>query len=351
MTDDEEIIVIKDLSAKEKKKYKDEKMMTSLLHQVVKEDILVLLQHNGTAYSIWKAIKSKFVGSKEMIKNMKLLLKKEFDLFRGLRTESTKQIIERYCNLLVSMKRASITKDNEELIEKLADALPQETWGTYLMMLRNKKDFGNLTLSKFIEKLEAQEMEQRKISRMKDFDGEQNIGLYYKSGLNDKTTNMSPKVETAFNAKSSSGGSSKGLSNKTSFSSYPSFDPNISATKNGKRLQCNIVLNLENDQDYSEEVEKTHMSLLGTVLESYGSLVAGKIRNPVLTKEDYDQIDAEEMELMDIKWCLASVLRRAEKFKQITGKDDFRDANVSTLGFDKSKVTYFRCREKGCHTP
>ncbi|MFS7910217.1 putative transcription factor interactor and regulator CCHC(Zn) family [Helianthus anomalus] len=53
------------------------------------------------------------------------------------------------------------------------------------------------------------------------------------------------------------------------------------------------------------------------------------------------------MELMDIKWCLASVLRGAEKFKQITRRDDFRDANVSTLGFDKSKITCFRCREKG----
>ncbi|KAJ0468297.1 putative transcription factor interactor and regulator CCHC(Zn) family [Helianthus annuus] len=244
------------------------------------------------------------------------------------------------------MKRVSITKDNEELIEKLADALPHETWGTYLMMLRNKKDFGNLTLSKFIEKLEAQEMEQRKISRMKDFDREQDIGLYYKGGISDKT-NMSLKVETAFNAKSSSGGSSKGSNSKTSFSSYPSFDPNLSTTKKGKVLQCNIVLNLENDQDYSEEVAKSHMSLLGSVLESYRSLVAGRIGNPMLTKEDYDQIDAEEMELMDIKWCLASVLRRAEKFKQITGRDDFRDANISTLGLDKSKVTCFRCREKG----
>ncbi|KAJ0435694.1 putative transcription factor interactor and regulator CCHC(Zn) family [Helianthus annuus] len=245
------------------------------------------------------------------------------------------------------MRRVSINKDNEELIEKLANALPHETWGTYLMMLRNKKGFSNLTLSKFIEKIEAQEMEQRKISRMKDFDGEQDIGLYYKAGLNDKSTNMSPKVETAFNAKNSSGSSSKGSNSNTSFSSYPSFDPNISATKNGKKLQCNIVLNLENDQEYSEEVAKSHMSLLGTVLESYGSFVAGRIGNPMLTKEDYDQIDAEEMELMDIKWCLASVLRRAEKFKQITGRDDFRDACVSNLGFDKSKVTCFRCRKKG----
>ncbi|KAJ0439021.1 putative transcription factor interactor and regulator CCHC(Zn) family [Helianthus annuus] len=215
------------------------------------------------------------------------------------------------------------------------------------MMLRNKKGFSNLTLSKFIEKIEAQEMEQRKISRMKDFDGEQDIGLYYKAGLNDKTTNLSPKVETAFNAKSSSGSSSKGSNSNTSFSSYPFFDPNISTKKNGKKLQCNIVLNLEDDQDYTEEISKSHMSLLGTVLESYGSFVAGRIGNPMLTKEDYDQIDAEEMELMDIKWCLASVLRRAEKFKQITGRDDLREANISTLGFDKSKVTCFRCREKG----
>ncbi|KAM0070564.1 putative transcription factor interactor and regulator CCHC(Zn) family [Helianthus debilis subsp. tardiflorus] len=89
------------------------------------------------------------------------------------------------------------------------------------------------------------------------------------------------------------------------------------------------------------------MALLGSVLLSYEGLVAGRIGNPMLTKEDYDQIDTEEMELMDINWCLASVLRRAEKFKLITGRNDFLDTHVSTLGFDKLKVTCFQCREKG----
>ncbi|KAJ0800119.1 putative transcription factor interactor and regulator CCHC(Zn) family [Helianthus annuus] len=347
MNDDEEPVPIKDLSADARKKYKDEKMMLRLLQQAVKEDIMVLLQHNGTSYSIWKALRSKFRGSEEMVKSKKSLLKKEFDLFRGLKNESTREIIERYCNLLSNMKRLSIEKHNEELIEKLADALPYETWGTYLMILRNKKGFSNLTLSKFIEKIEAQEMEQRKVIRMKDFDGEQDIGGYYKAGVNEKSSNLSPKIETAYSVKNSSESSSKGSSSKTNFTSFLSFDPNISATKNGKKLQCNIVLNLENDQDYSEEVAKNQMSLLGMVLESYSCFVAARIGNPMLTKEDYDQIDAEEMELMDIKWCLASVLRRAEKFKQITGRDDLHEANVSTLGFDKSKVTCFRCREKG----
>ncbi|MFS7923386.1 hypothetical protein Hanom_Chr03g00260111 [Helianthus anomalus] len=88
----------------EKKKYKNEKMMIS-----------------------FKEISWFYCNTVEIVKNKKSLLKKEFDLFRGLRTESTKQIIERYCNLLMNMKRLSITKDNEELIEKLADALPHET--------------------------------------------------------------------------------------------------------------------------------------------------------------------------------------------------------------------------------
>ncbi|KAJ0954522.1 putative transcription factor interactor and regulator CCHC(Zn) family [Helianthus annuus] len=334
------------MSADEKKKYKDEKLMISLLQQEIKEDILIRLQHNGSAHSIWTELEAKFLGSDDMLKNKKSLMQKEFALFRGLRTENTKQIIERYCNLVKNMSRLGINKDKDELIEKLADALPHDVWGTYLMMLKNTKDFKDITLSEFIKHLEAQEMEQRKIARMKNYEGEQDIGLYFKGGVSDKT-NFSPKVKTALNAKSSSESSTHGSSSKTGFTSFPTFDPHFSTTKSGKVLQCNIALNLENDQNYSEEVAKSHMSLLVTVLESYGSLVSGRIGNPMLTKEDYDQEDAEEMELMDIKWCLASVLRRAEKFKQITGRDDFRDANVSTLGFDKSKVTCFRCREKG----
>ncbi|KAJ0524977.1 putative transcription factor interactor and regulator CCHC(Zn) family [Helianthus annuus] len=67
----------------------------------------------------------------------------------------------------------------------------------------------------------------------------------------------------------------------------------------------------------------------------------------MFTKEDYDQIDAEELELMDVKWCMASAVRRAEKFQQIIGRDEFRGLATSPLGFDKSKVTCFRCKGKG----
>ncbi|KAJ0679289.1 putative transcription factor interactor and regulator CCHC(Zn) family [Helianthus annuus] len=88
------------------------------------------------------------------------------------------------------------------------------------------------------------------------------------------------------------------------------------------------------------------MSILGSILESYEDLIAGKIGNSELTKEDYDQIDPEEMELIDLRWCLASCIRRAQRFMDITGRQSICGPSTK-LGFDKSKVTYFKCKQKG----
>ncbi|KAJ0876109.1 putative transcription factor interactor and regulator CCHC(Zn) family [Helianthus annuus] len=91
---------------------------------------------------------------------------------------------------------------------------------------------------------------------------------------------------------------------------------------------------------------KQQMSFLASVLESYEGLIAGKIGNSELTKEDYDQIDPEEMELIDIRWCLTSCIQRAQRYMEVTGKQSLGGASTK-LGFDKSKVTCFKCKQKG----
>ncbi|KAJ0613911.1 putative transcription factor interactor and regulator CCHC(Zn) family [Helianthus annuus] len=353
-TDLQVIKTISELNDKERDMYKAEKMVITLLQQAIKEDIFILLQHDGTSRSIWDALKTKFEGSEKMIRSKNALLKKEFDLFSSLSGESSKKLIERYCHLVRSMSLLGIEKSQDEWVDKLADALPQKEWGTYLMILKNTGEYDNLTISKFIEKIEGQDLEQQKIARMNNASGQQDVKMYYKGSVQE--VEMSPKIQTAFSAENSSGTVNQSSNSSSGFSSYPNVNPKNSISShqfqssnssNGQVLHCNIALHLKNGQNFSKEVAKSHMLLLATVLESYEGLVAGRIGNPMLMKEDYDQIDAEEMELMDIKWCLASVLRRAEKFKMITGRNDFLDANVSTLGFDKSKVTCFRCREKG----
>ncbi|KAJ0524927.1 putative transcription factor interactor and regulator CCHC(Zn) family [Helianthus annuus] len=53
------------------------------------------------------------------------------------------------------------------------------------------------------------------------------------------------------------------------------------------------------------------------------------------------------MELIDIRWCLASGIRRAQRFMEITGRHDLGGFISTKLGFDKPKVTCFWCKQKG----
>ncbi|MFS7929687.1 hypothetical protein Hanom_Chr04g00335481 [Helianthus anomalus] len=54
-------LTLREMSSEDKKKYRDEKLMVSLLQQAIKEDILILFQHDGTAYSIWTELEAKFM--------------------------------------------------------------------------------------------------------------------------------------------------------------------------------------------------------------------------------------------------------------------------------------------------
>ncbi|KAF5814459.1 putative transcription factor interactor and regulator CCHC(Zn) family [Helianthus annuus] len=135
---------------------------------------------------------------------------------------------------------------------------------------------------------------------------------------------------------------------KSSSSYDPSYHSSTSkaSSEDAEEILCNIALKLKNSPAMSINAAKQQMSFLASVLESYEGFVAGKIGNLELTKEDYDQIDPEEMELIDIRWCLASCIRRAQRYMEITGKQSLGGASTK-LGFDKSKVTCFKCKQKG----
>ena len=84
------------------------------------------------------------------------------------------------------------------------------------------------------------------------------------------------------------------------------------------------------------------------MVSSYDELIAGKLGNSHLTQEDYDQIDKNEMELIDIKWAFASAVRRAKDFTRRTSIKNLRGAKNTQYGFDMEKVECYNCRRK-CH--
>ncbi|KAJ0812948.1 hypothetical protein HanPSC8_Chr17g0767811 [Helianthus annuus] len=147
--------------------------------------------------------------------------------------------------------------------------------------------------------------------------------------------NQSPKISTAFSAENT------GESLKSKSPSYYFGYHSSSASS-----KSNLNQNWRDSPNLNTDFAGQHMSFLASILESYESLVAGKIGNPNMTKEDYDQADLEKMELMDIRSCMASVIRRAQRFMEITGRKCLEGPDMK-LGFDKAKVTCFKCKQKG----
>ncbi|XP_021971241.1 WEB family protein At4g27595, chloroplastic-like [Helianthus annuus] len=145
-------LAIRDLSVEEKKKYKDEKMMVSLLQHGIKEDILILLQHNESAQSIWTELESKFLGSDEMMKNKKSLLKKEFDLFRGLRKKITKylarqgkKVEEEVCEIKKQDKEIPVFEVKKEAV---AEKVTESCENCEIMKKQNSELIHNLNKMK-----------------------------------------------------------------------------------------------------------------------------------------------------------------------------------------------------------
>ncbi|KAM0035159.1 putative transcription factor interactor and regulator CCHC(Zn) family [Helianthus debilis subsp. tardiflorus] len=108
----------------------------------------------------------------------------------------------------------------------------------------------------------------------------------------------------------------------------------------GQPSKSNTVrLDTSSFSKVSVEVAKEHMELLNTLVSAYCGFVEGQIGNINLTQEDYQQIDKDEMDLMDIKWAFASPIRRAKDF--LESKKDTK------YGFDKQSVKCFNCGERG----
>ncbi|KAF5808686.1 putative transcription factor interactor and regulator CCHC(Zn) family [Helianthus annuus] len=108
-----------------------------------------------------------------------------------------------------------------------------------------------------------------------------------------------------------------------------------------------VRLDTSNFSKVSVEVAKDHMKLLNTLVSAYCGLIAGQIGNINLTHEDYQQIDKEEMDMMDIKWAFASAVRRAKDFMERTGRTSLERKKDSKYRFDKQSVKCFNYGERG----
>nr|GFC94882.1 hypothetical protein [Tanacetum cinerariifolium] len=76
------------------------------------------------------------------------------------------------------------------------------------------------------------------------------------------------------------------------------------------------------------------------------SFFASQSSSPQLDNEDLKQIDADDLEVMDLKWQMVMLTMRARKFLQKTGRNLGVNGPTS-IGFDMAKVECYNCHRKG----
>nr|GFA46620.1 hypothetical protein [Tanacetum cinerariifolium] len=74
--------------------------------------------------------------------------------------------------------------------------------------------------------------------------------------------------------------------------------------------------------------------------------IASQLSGSQIKFEDINQIDKDDMEEMDIKWNMALLSMRADRFWKKTGKK-ISIQGIDVAGFDKSKVECFNCHKMG----
>ncbi|GJT73871.1 ribonuclease H-like domain-containing protein [Tanacetum coccineum] len=126
------------------------------------------------------------------------------------------------------------------------------------------------------------------------------------------------------------------------------FENDVKGSNASSSNLQNIAFVSENQvsTDYGISNTSGHCSKHEQTSTSSYSLLASQSSCPQLDHEDLDQVDEYDLEEMDLKWQVAMISMRINKFQKKTGRKLQFDAK-EPVGFDKTKVECFKCHKTG----
>nr|GEW18135.1 hypothetical protein [Tanacetum cinerariifolium] len=217
------------------------------------------------AKTLMEAIKKRFGGNTETKKVQKTLLKQQYGNFTGSSLESLDQIHDRLQKLDSRLKIHGVFLSQEDVNLKFLRSLPSE-WKTHTLIWRNKTDLEEQSLDDLFNSLKIYEAEVKSSS----FAGTTTQNLAFVSSSNTESTTEPVSAAASVYA----------VYAKMHVSSLPNVD-----------------------------------SLSNAVIYSF---FASQSSSPQLDNEDLKQIDADDLEEMDLKWQMAILIMRARQFLQRT---------------------------------
>nr|GEV43639.1 hypothetical protein [Tanacetum cinerariifolium] len=198
------------------------------------------------AKSLMKAIEKRFGGNKETKKVQKTLLKQQYENFSGSRSKSLDQIYDRLQKLISQLEILGESLSQEDINLKFLRSLPLE-WRTHTLTWRNKRDLEDQILDDLFNNLKIYEAEVKSSSSTSY--NTQNIAFVSSNNTTNESISTVPSVSAA--------------TTKAPVSTLPNVD-----------------------------------SLSDAVIYSF---FASQFNSPQLDNKDLKQIDADDLEEMDLK--------------------------------------------------
>nr|GFA54699.1 hypothetical protein [Tanacetum cinerariifolium] len=245
------------------------------------------------AKSLMEAIEKHFGGNTETKKVQKTLLKQQFENFSYSSFEGLDQIHDRLQKLVSQLEIHGVSLSQEDVNLKFLRSLPSE-WKTHTLIWRNKTDLEDKSLDDLFNSLKIYELE-----------------VKHSSSLGTDSQNL------AF------------VSSTLADSTHDSVSAAVNVSVVSTKLSALTLPNVD--------------SLSNVVIYSF---FAGQSSSPQLDNEDLKQIDADDLEEIDLKWQMAMLTMRARKFLQKTGRNLGVNGHTS-MGFDMAKVECYNCHRKG----
>ncbi|GJW31867.1 reverse transcriptase domain-containing protein [Tanacetum coccineum] len=222
---------------------------------------------------------------------MKNQLKQQYGNFKAEGSETLEQTFNRLQAIVSHLEFMDVPIEKDDLNQKFLTSLAPE-WLMYTIVWRNKDDLDTMSLDDLYNHLKVYEPEVQK----KAGSNSQNMAFISSSN----TSSGKGEVPTA---------------------SVPTASSQVSTV--------------------STEVAAASLSH-----DTICAYIATQSSGSQIKYEDITQIDEDDIEEMDIKWNLALLSMRADRFWKKTGKKiTIQGSDVA--GFDKSKVECFNCHKMG----
>ncbi|GJW87918.1 hypothetical protein Tco_0163258 [Tanacetum coccineum] len=267
-----------------------ENKVRTLLLQALPEDHMPDFHHYDDARDIWMAVKARFGGNEESKKMKKTMLKQQFAEFSVTEEEGLHKGYDRFQKILSQLNQVQARPDNDDINLKFLRALPS-SWSQVALALKTRGGLESMSFDDLYNKLRSLELDVR-------------IGHSYGVKV------AAAPTHSAFIGTACSG-------SKPTYSDQQRIVPSVSQTSGRSDNVMECVLH---------------------------SFVAENEQDQDMIYEDFDQVDQLEMEELDLKWQMAMLSLRINRFEKKAGRK-MNYNNQQPARFDRRKVTEVKTDE------